>query len=63
VAVTIDEVVAPGGQDGLLGMALDLNDNFVYTAYTYTDRSLPPHTTRARESVPLSLHQDCPLRL
>jgi PQQ-dependent dehydrogenase (s-GDH family) len=50
VAVTIDEVVAAGGQDGLLGLALDLGNNFVYTAYTYTDRSLPPHATRAPES-------------
>ncbi len=47
VAVTIDEVLAPGGQDGLMGLALDLGNNFVYTAYTYTDQSLPPHETRA----------------
>ena len=50
VAVTIDEVLAPGGQDGLMGLALDLGNNFVYTAYTYTDRSLPPHETRAPAS-------------
>src|SRR5215208_1469735 len=50
VAVTIDEVLAPGGQDGLLGLALDLDNNFVYTAYTYADLSLPPHETRAPES-------------
>ena len=50
VAVTIDEVLAPGGQDGLMGLALDLGNNFVYTAYTYTDRSLPPHETRAAAS-------------
>jgi glucose/arabinose dehydrogenase len=43
VAVTIDEVLAPGGQDGLMGRALDLGNNFVYTAYSYTDQSLPPH--------------------
>ena len=49
-AVTIDEVSAPGGQDGLLGLALDLGNNFVYTGYTYTDRSLPPHQTRAETS-------------
>src|SRR6185295_15902701 len=36
VAVTIDEVVNAGGQDGLLGLALELNNNFFYTAYTYT---------------------------
>jgi PQQ-dependent dehydrogenase (s-GDH family) len=50
VAVTIEEVLAPGGQDGLLGLALDLRNNFIYTAYTYTDRSLPPHETRAAAS-------------
>ena len=50
VAVTIDEVLAPGGQDGLMGLALDLGNNVVYTAYTYTDRSLPPHETRAADS-------------
>ena len=50
VAVTIDEVQAPGGQDGLMGLALDLTNNVVYTAYTYTDRSLPPHQTRPEAS-------------
>ena len=50
VAVTIDEVFAPGGQDGLMGLALDLDNNVVYTAYTYTDRTLPPHETRADTS-------------
>src|SRR5690348_5968603 len=50
VAVTIDEVHAPGGQDGLLGLALDLDNNVVYTAYSYTDKSLPPHETRAETS-------------
>ena len=50
VAVTIDEVLAPGGQDGLMGLALDLDNNFVYTGYTYTDKSLPPHETRAATS-------------
>jgi cytochrome c553 len=48
--VTIDEVLAPGGQDGLMGLALDLDNNVVYTAYTYTDTSLPPHETRAATS-------------
>ena len=43
VATTIDEVSAPGGQDGLLGMALhpDLlkgrGNDYVYVAYTYVD--------------------------
>src|SRR5215210_7899056 len=50
VAVTIDEVLAAGGQDGLMGLALDLGKNFVYTAYSYTDASLPPHETRAATS-------------
>ena len=50
VAVTIDEVLAPGGQDGLMGLALDLGNNVVYTAYSYTDKSLPPHETRAPTS-------------
>src|ERR1700753_241831 len=44
VAITIDEVLAPGGQDGLLGMALDpgllkgAGNNYVYAAYTYADQ-------------------------
>jgi PQQ-dependent dehydrogenase (s-GDH family) len=50
VAVTIDEVLAPGGQDGLMGLALDLGNNAVYTAYTYTDKSLPPYETRTPTS-------------
>ena len=45
VAITIGEVSAPGGQDGLLGMALhpellkDTGNDFVYVAYTYVDRN------------------------
>lgn len=50
VAVTIDEVSAPGGQDGLMGLALDLGNNFVYAGYTYTDKTMPPHETRAPAS-------------
>lgn len=44
VAIAIDEVSAPGGQDGLLGMALhpdllkNTGNNYVYAAYTYVDR-------------------------
>lgn len=44
-AITIDEVQAPGGQDGLLGMALHPNllkgkgENYVFAAYTYDDPS------------------------
>lgn len=50
VAATIDEVVAPGAQDGLLGMALDLRGNgndYVYVFYTYMDTSLPADSTVA----------------
>jgi len=51
VAITIDEVSAPGGQDGLLGMALhpDLlqgkGNDYVYVVYTYVDKNLGPDTT------------------
>ncbi len=44
-AITINEVSAPGAQDGLLGMALhpDLlkgtGNDYVYAAYTYVDRN------------------------
>ncbi len=37
VAITIDEVSAPGGQDGLLGLAID--GNTVYAYYTYVDQA------------------------
>lgn len=43
VAITMDEVSAPGGQDGLLGMALHpellrgSGNDYVYAAYTYVD--------------------------
>ncbi|MDB5538419.1 MAG: L-sorbosone dehydrogenase [Devosia sp.] len=45
VAIDIEEVSAPGGQDGLLGLALDpgllkgTGNDYVYTAYTYVDKS------------------------
>jgi PQQ-dependent dehydrogenase (s-GDH family) len=58
VAITIDEVSAPGAQDGLLGMALhpDLlrstgNDS-VYVFYTYQDRTQPPDPTVADPNSP-----------
>ena len=47
-ATTIYEVSAPGGQDGLLGMALHpellkgTGQDYVYVAYTYVDEKLPP---------------------
>ncbi len=43
VAIDIEEVSSPGGQDGLLGLALDpgllqgTGNDFVYAAYTYVD--------------------------
>jgi len=49
VAVTLNEVAAPGAQDGLLGMALhpDLlkgtGNDFVYVAYTYVDQAKGPN--------------------
>ncbi|MCC6540373.1 MAG: PQQ-dependent sugar dehydrogenase [Bryobacterales bacterium] len=48
VAITIDEVSAPGGQDGLQGMALHpgllkgSGNDFVYAAYTYVDKNKTP---------------------
>jgi len=48
VAITIDEVSAPGGQDGLLGMALHpellkgTGNDYVYVAYTYVDKKKEP---------------------
>ena len=49
VAITLPDVSAPGGQDGLLGMALhpDLltgkGADYVYVAYTTVDRSKAPN--------------------
>ncbi|MBL8232644.1 MAG: PQQ-dependent sugar dehydrogenase, partial [Bryobacterales bacterium] len=48
VAITLDEVSAPGGQDGLLGMALHpgllrgKESGHVYVAYTYIDQAKGP---------------------
>jgi PQQ-dependent dehydrogenase (s-GDH family) len=58
VAITIDEVSAPGGQDGLLGMALHpellrgTGNDYVYAAYTYVDRSQGPDPTIADPKSP-----------
>ncbi len=41
VAITIAEVSAPGGQDGLQGMAVDKAAQYVYVAYTYQDKTRP----------------------
>jgi PQQ-dependent dehydrogenase (s-GDH family) len=57
-AIQIPEVVGPGGQDGILGLALhpDLlrgtGHDYVYTAYTYLDQSRPPRLTVKDESSP-----------
>lgn len=48
---TLPEVEAPGGQDGLLGLALDpallegAGRDHVYVAHTYIDPALPPDPT------------------
>ncbi len=49
VAITIDEVSAPGAQDGLLGLALHpellkgTGNDFVYAAYSYIDQARGPN--------------------
>lgn len=58
VLATINEVEAPGGQDGLLGLALDpellkgTGKEYVYAAYTYTDTNRPPDETVQDEASP-----------
>jgi PQQ-dependent dehydrogenase (s-GDH family) len=58
VAATIDEVAAPTGSAGLLGLALhpDLlrgnGNDYVYVAYTYEDRALPPDSRFADPASP-----------
>ena len=50
-AIQLPEVSAPGGQDGLLGLALDPGllkgegRDYVYTAYTYVDKARGPDLT------------------
>lgn len=57
-AIEIKEVAVPGGQDGLLGMALhpDLlkgkGHDWVFAAYTYFDAALPPVATGAKADGP-----------
>lgn len=49
VALTISEISSPGGQDGLLGMALHpellkgTGNDYVYVAYSYIDKSRGPN--------------------
>src|ERR1700733_3544802 len=58
IAVTIDEVSAPGSQDGLLGMALHpellrgTGQDYVYVAYTYVDQSKGANPTVADPKSP-----------
>ncbi len=58
-AITLDEVSAPGGQDGLLGLALHpgllKGTGHVYAAYTYVDRNKAPD---ARVSDPASPYRN-----
>src|SRR5690606_3683659 len=50
-AIDIGAVMAPGGQDGLLGLALHpellegTGNDYVYAAYTYKDEALGPDET------------------
>lgn len=58
VALTIDEAMAPGGQDGLLGLALHPDfgkakgADYVYLYYTYADRQLGPDLRVTAEASP-----------
>jgi PQQ-dependent dehydrogenase (s-GDH family) len=52
-AITIDEAVAPGGQDGLLGMAIAGRD--FYVAYTYVDKAKEPDLRVADAASPYRL--------
>jgi PQQ-dependent dehydrogenase (s-GDH family) len=58
VAGRIDEVSAPGWQNGLLGLALDpgllqgTGNDFVYVAHTYDDRDRPADPTVADPASP-----------
>ncbi len=58
LAATLPEVSAPGGQDGLLGMALHpellkgSGNDHVYVFYTYVDNSLPADPTVADPASP-----------
>jgi PQQ-dependent dehydrogenase (s-GDH family) len=57
-AITLSEVLTAGGQDGLLGLALDPgllqgdDHDFVYAAYTYADMSRPADPTVSDPSSP-----------
>lgn len=57
-AITIDEVSAPGGQDGVLGMALHpellkgTGKDYIYVVYTYVDKKRGPDPTVTDEASP-----------
>jgi len=51
VAITIRESSAPGGQDGLLGMAIESSGK-VYAAYTYVDKTKAPDARVADPASP-----------
>jgi PQQ-dependent dehydrogenase (s-GDH family) len=57
-AIQIPEVVGPGGQDGILGLALHpgllkgTGKDYVFTAYTYLDTSRPARTSFSEEGSP-----------
>ena len=71
VAITINEVLAPGGQDGLLGMALHpellkgSGQDYVYVAYTYVDQNkgAVPSVADPGKSVSPPLYEDRALHL
>lgn len=58
VAITIADAVSPGGQDGVMGMALHpellkgTGHDFVYVFYMYTDKSKGPDPTVSDPSSP-----------
>ncbi len=58
VAITIDEALVAGGQDGVLGMVLHpellqgTGNDYVYVAYTYTDTSRGPDLRVANPESP-----------
>ena len=57
-AIDIEEVSAPGGQDGLLGLALHpelldgTGNDYVFAAYTYVDEARGPDETVTDEASP-----------
>src|SRR5579862_6057145 len=69
VAATIPEVSAPGGQDGLLGMALHpdllrgLGADYVSLFYTYVDQRKGPHATFTDPKSPYRFLYGKPVRM